>query len=221
MTSKILWLSLCLVLWFAGLGSVQAESATKKLEDFFSQVKRMKADFSQSIVSDTRPNVEKSSGVLQMERPGKFRWDYSFPYKQQIVADGKQLWIYDIEMEQVIVKPLDLVLGNTPAVLLSGNANIAEKFDVAEITATDDNEKGLFWMQLTPKQEESGFEKLLLAFMGNKLRIMELKDAFGQVTRITFSSLVLNPDIDSAVFKFKVPAGVDVISDTESGEQQE
>jgi len=198
-------------------GVVQAESATKKLQNFFSQVKSMKAEFSQSIVSESKPSIEKSSGVLQMERPGKFRWDYTFPYKQQIVADGKKLWVYDIEMEQVIVKPLDFVLGNTPAVLLSGNADIADKFDVEEITESNSQEKGLFWMQLTPKQEESGFEKLLLAFMGNSLRTMELKDAFGQVTRINFSNMVINPSIDPAQFEFKVPKGVDVISDSESG----
>ena len=179
----------------------------------------MKADFSQSIVSESKPSVEKSSGVLQMERPGKFRWDYSFPFKQQIVADGRKLWIYDIEMDQVIVKPLDLVLGNTPAVLLSGNADIAEKFEVSEITTTSDSEKGLFWMQLSPKQEETGFEKLLLAFSGNDLRVMELKDAFGQVTRIKFSNLKQNPDIDPSVFRFVVPPGVDVIDDTSSNSQ--
>lgn len=201
----------------AGINSAQAESASKKLQDFFSQVKSMKADFNQSIVSQSKPSIEKSSGVLQMERPGKFRWDYSVPYKQQIIADGRKLWVYDVEMEQVIVKPLDLVLGNTPAVLLSGNADIADKFAVETITAPDDSEKGLFWMQLTPKQEESGFEKLLLAFMGNKLRIMELKDAFGQVTRIQFSNMVLNPTIDPVLFQFKVPDGVDVIDDSESG----
>jgi len=217
MTKKTLLIASWLILCFAGSGPAQAESASMKLQNFFKQVKSMKADFNQSIVSESKPNVEKSSGVLQMERPGKFRWDYNSPYKQQIVADGKKLWIYDIEMEQVIVKPLDLVLGNTPAVLLSGNADIADKFDVEQITDSDSDEKGLFWMQLTPKQEESGFESLLLAFMGNKLRTMELKDAFGQVTRIMFSNMVINPDINPAFFQFKVPAGVDVISDTESG----
>ena len=211
----VIWVMLCI----AGTGLAHADAADKKLRDFFNQIKSMKADFSQSIVSESKPSVEKSSGVLQMERPGKFRWDYSFPFKQQIVADGRKLWIYDIEMDQVIVKPLDLVLGNTPAVLLSGNADIAEKFEVSEITTTSDSEKGLFWMQLSPKQEETGFEKLLLAFSGNDLRVMELKDAFGQVTRIKFSNLKQNPDIDPSVFRFVVPPGVDVIDDTSSNSQ--
>ena len=205
------------LLTIANASVVQAETATQKLQNFFSQVKSMKAEFNQSIVSESKPSIEKSSGVLQMERPGKFRWDYTFPYKQQIVADGKKLWIYDIEMEQVIVKPLDLVLGNTPAVLLSGNADIADRFDVEEIAESNSQQKGLYWMQLKPNQEESGFEKLLLAFMGNSLRTMELKDAFGQVTRINFSNMVINPSIDPAQFQFKVPEGIDVISDSESG----
>lgn len=214
MHKKFLLTAFCLILPVAGLGSVQAASASEKLQNFFQQVKSMKAEFRQSIVSQDISKKEKSSGVLQMQRPGRFRWDYNFPYEQQIVADGKKLWVYDIEMEQVIVKPLDLVLGNTPAVLLSGNADIAEKFEVTEIAGKSDDEKGLFWMQLTPKQEESGFEKLLLAFMGDKLRIMELKDAFGQVTKIEFSNMVLNPGIAASVFEFKVPQGVDVIDDS-------
>ena len=219
MAKKITRIACCLVLFVFSEGIVLAASADKKLQQFFQDTKSMQAEFSQSVVSDSKPNVDRSTGVLQMERPGKFRWDYQFPYQQQIVADGRKLWVYDIEMEQVIVKPLDLVLGNTPAVLLSGNADIADKFNVEEITAARDNDKGYFWMQLTPKQEEAGFEKLLLAFAGNKLQIMELKDAFGQVTRIVFSNLVTNSKIDPAVFDFKIPAGVDVIDDTKSGDQ--
>jgi len=198
---------------------VMADAAAQKLQDFFLSTTSMSAEFTQSIVSETKPSKEKSSGVLKMQRPGKFRWDYSFPYKQQIVADGSQLWIYDIEMEQVIVKPLDLVLGNTPAVLLSGSANIADRFEVTEITEQPSSEKGLYWMQLTPKQEESGFEKLLLAFRGNDLSVMELKDAFGQVTRIEFSQLVKNPVINPSEFSFKIPKGVDVIRDSETTPQ--
>jgi len=198
---------------------VMADSAVQKLQEFFLNTTSMSAEFTQSIVSETKPSKEKSGGVLKMQRPGKFRWDYSFPFKQQIVADGSQLWVYDVEMEQVIVKPLDLVLGNTPAVLLSGNANIADRFDVVEITEKPSTDKGLYWMQLTPKQEESGFEKLLLAFRGSDLSVMELKDAFGQVTRIEFSRLVKNPKIDPSEFIFRIPKGVDVIRDSEAAPQ--
>ena len=214
MNRQFISLIVLIVLGFLVAENALADAASEKLRQFFLQTKSMKAEFSQSIVSETKAKVERSTGVLQMERPGKFRWDYKFPYEQQIVADGKKLWVYDIEMEQVIAKPLDLVLGNTPAVLLSGNVDIADKFSIEEIAAPSNSENGLYWMQLTPKQKESGFEKLLLAFMGDKLGVMELKDAFGQVTRIVFTNLVENPKIPASVFNFKVPEGVDLIDDS-------
>jgi outer membrane lipoprotein carrier protein len=192
---------------------VFAGNAEQRLEQFFKQVQSMRADFTQTVISENRRSAEKSQGVLQMQRPGKFRWEYQTPYEQQIIANGKKLWIYDVEMEQVIVKKLDLALGDTPAVLLSGGANIADRFDVKEISVDSEGESSLYWLQLLPKQQEASFEKLLLAFAGDSLQIMELKDAFGQITRLTFSNLEQNPVINSSVFSFEPPAGVDVIDE--------
>lgn len=192
---------------------VFAGNAEQRLEQFFKQVQSMRADFTQTVISENRRSAEKSQGVLQMQRPGKFRWEYQTPYEQQIIANGEKLWIYDVEMEQVIVKKLDLALGDTPAVLLSGGANIADRFNVKEISVDSEGESSLYWLQLLPKQQEASFEKLLLAFAGDNLQIMELKDAFGQITRLTFSNLEQNPAINSSVFSFEPPAGVDVIDE--------
>ena len=192
---------------------VFAGNAEQRLEQFFKQVQSMRADFTQTVISENRRSAEKSQGMLQMQRPGKFRWEYQTPYEQQIIANGKNLWIYDVEMEQVIVKKLDLALGDTPAVLLSGGANIADRFDVKEISVEGEGESSLYWLQLLPKQQEASFEKLLLAFAGDNLQIMELKDAFGQIPRLTFSNLEQNPAINSSVFSFEPPAGVDVIDE--------
>jgi len=208
------FVSLLSLVFIVFSSSAVAGTAEQRLERFFKQVTSMRADFTQSVVGEGKRAPEKSEGVLQMQRPGKFRWEYRVPYEQQIIADGKKLWIYDVEMEQVIVKPLDLALGDTPAVLLSGGADIADKFDITEITVEKQNDASLFWMQLVPKKQEANFEKLLLAFTGDNLKIMELKDAFGQVTRLTFSNLEQNPSIDASVFTFIPPAGVDVINDT-------
>ena len=205
---------LFLLLLSANFSSVVlAGNAEQRLEQFFKQVQSMRADFTQTVISENRRSAEKSQGVLQMQRPGKFRWEYQTPYEQQIIANGEKLWIYDVEMEQVIVKKLDLALGDTPAVLLSGGANIADRFNVKEISVDSEGESSLYWLQLLPKQQEASFEKLLLAFAGDNLQIMELKDAFGQITRLTFSNLEQNPVINSSVFSFEPPAGVDVIDE--------
>ena len=205
---------LFLLLLSANFSSVVfAGNAEQRLEQFFKQVQSMRADFTQTVISENRRSAEKSQGVLQMQRPGKFRWEYQTPYEQQIIANGEKLWIYDVEMEQVIVKNLDLALGDTPAVLLSGGANIADRFNVKEISVDSEGESSLYWLQLLPKQQEASFEKLLLAFAGDNLQIMELKDAFGQITRLTFSNLEQNPAINNSVFSFEPPAGVDVIDE--------
>ncbi|NOZ52870.1 MAG: outer membrane lipoprotein chaperone LolA [Gammaproteobacteria bacterium] len=203
---------LCIMLVCWVITPANAGSATERLNSFFEQVTSMRADFSQTIVSKTHSDAEQSKGTLIMQRPGRFRWDYVEPYEQQIIADGKKLWIYDIEMEQVIVKPLDLVLGNTPAALLSGNVAVTDKFIVKKVPTKIDN-NALFWLELLPKDKEAGFQQLLLAFSGNELKIMELTDAFERVTRISFSNIQRNPDIDDFIFQFKVPPGVDVIDE--------
>ena len=200
-----------------GLHSSYADDAADNLLRFFAEVKSMRADFVQTITSARGPAGDETSGTLIMQRPGKFLWDYQKPYQQKIIADGKQIWIYDVDLDQVVVKPLDLVLGNTPAVLLSGNATVTQQFKIEKIPAPE-NASQLQWLRLIPKQDDIGFEKLLLGFDGALLKQMRLTDAFDQVTQLVFSNLEKNPKIDSSIFNFVPPEGVDVIR---SGEEQQ
>ena len=199
------------------LHSSYADDAADNLLRFFAEVKSMRADFVQTITSARGPAGDETSGTLTMQRPGKFLWDYQKPYQQKIIADGKQIWIYDVDLDQVVVKPLDLVLGNTPAVLLSGNATVTQQFKIEKIPAPE-NASQLQWLRLIPKQDDIGFEKLLLGFDGALLKQMRLTDAFDQVTQLVFSNLEKNPKIDSSIFNFVPPEGVDVIR---SGEEQQ
>jgi outer membrane lipoprotein carrier protein len=188
-----------------------AESGKQRLLKFFAEVKSLQADFTQQLQSKGFAKVDKSSGLLRMQRPGKFRWDYKLPFEQQLVADGENLWIYDIDLDQVIVKALDQVLGNTPAGLLSGNAKISERFKIREVDALDEEAK-LTWIELTPKDDGSSFQVLLMAF-GKDLQQLVLTDSFGQKTKITLTNLVRNPTIDPKVFVFIPSPGVDVIGE--------
>lgn len=186
--------------------------ATDRLNAFFSDIKSMRADFVQTVKSKGFTSVERLEGVLQMLRPGRFRWDYHVPYEQMILGDGKHLWIYDIDLDQVIVKPLDDVLANTPAVLLSGRGSLADRFNIKEIPPR--NSEGLLWVELSPIENDSGFQRLILAFSDTELRQMELTDVFDQVTLISFSNFETNPKLAASVFQFIPPPGVDVIGET-------
>jgi chaperone LolA len=145
-----------------------------------------------------------------MQRPGKFRWDYLSPYEQVIVADGKKLWVYDKDLEQVTVNQLDAAIGNTPALLLSGDESLELSFRIVEL---DKKTAGLDWVELFPKEAQSSFTSMRLAFSAHHLEYMELIDSFGQTTQIKFSNTKNNPDINANLFNFTPPKGVDVIGE--------
>lgn len=190
-------------------GIADAGSGTQALKRFFKDVHSMKANFVQTVQSEDFRKSETSRGKLLMSRPGHFRWDYKTPYLQQIIADGSKLWIFDIDLDQVIEKSLKKAIGNTPAALLSGSADLSDQFIIADDKSRDDN---LDWVSLKPKDEDAGFQLLRLGFDGD-LRQMILIDAFGQETRIQFDQLQRNPKIDPAVFQFTPPPGVDVLAE--------
>ncbi len=189
---------------------VQAGVATDRLNAFFAAKDGLRATFVQTVQAPAFDQPEVSRGTLLLLRPNRFRWDYQEPYKQQIVADGQRLWLYDEELEQVVVKPLDAALGDTPAMLLSGSGSVEERFTLEELP---ERGNGLVWVQLTPKQEDTGFEAVRLGFDAHDLRRMELVDGFGQVTRMQFSDVARDTKISPAAFRFVPPPGVDVIGE--------
>ena len=191
--------------------NVYGASATERLLDFFNNVQSMQAEFTQTVSAQGFADKDTSKGTFRLLRPGKFRWDYEQPYLQNIIADGNKLWVYDVDMDQVIVKPLNLVLGQTPAVLLSGTASLTDRFDIQDLASR--SEQGLAWVQLRPKDSESSYEKLLLGFSEDNIQAMELVDNFGQVTQLQFSNLKRNLKIDPKIFQFQPPPGVDVIGE--------
>ena len=187
-----------------------------ELERFLTQTRSARADFSQVVLDANRQTVQRASGTMAFERPGRFRWEYRQPYEQLIVGDGQKLWFFDKDLNQVTVKPLDEAVGASPAALLAGANDFSRLFDVRRLERrpgadAGPDADGLRWVRATPKARESSFEEVLLGFAGDRLTRMELKDAFGQTTLIRFSDLTLNPALDASQFRFAPPKGADVI----------
>jgi len=179
------------------------------LKSFFQNTTSMRARFQQTVVDNLGRKVQEVTGSMQLQRPGKFRWDYDKPYVQLIVGDGKKVWLYDPDLNQVTVRPLDKVLGSSPAALLAGNKDIDKTFDLRSVGQQGD----LNWVEAVPKEKESGFEKVVLGFKGNMLHEMEMRDSFGQITVIEFSKQEVNPKLNDKSFRFSPPAGADVLSE--------
>lgn len=201
-------LLLLLTLLFYATGS-QADGIAA-LHAFIADTHTAQADFSQTVLDKEGKIKQQSAGTMIFSRPGKFRWTYETPFKQIIVGDGKQIYLYDIDLEQVTVKHYDTTLGSSPAALLAGD-NAIEKFYVLTDTG---NRDGLTWLNAVPKDRDSAFKQIQMGFDRNTLTEMKILDNFGLTTVLKLSRLQRNPKLPAGTFKFVPPAGVDVLSDS-------
>ena len=174
---------------------------------FLNDVVTFAADFEQSLVDPDGLMLEKSSGTLEIQRPGRFRWVYEKPYEQWLVADGTNIWSYDIDLEQVTVKPQAEALANTPALLLGGSGKAVDQFE----HDGSFTENGLTWVRLVPVDSESGFRRAELGFGEGRLSRMVFFDNLEQTTIVVLENVVVNEPIDAARFRFTVPDDVDVV----------
>ena len=186
---------------------VAAPASLDNLTHFFNDVRTYSANFDQVVMDESGRPMQQSSGTMYIERPDKFRWDYSEPFEQHIIGDGRKIWIYDVGLEQVVVRSMANTLGDTPALLLAGRGRLNDVYDVKELRP-----KNMFeWVQLRPKKKDGGFEEIRIGFDKGVVRVLELVDGFGQTTRITLRDYRENRPIDPAKFIFKPPAGVDIV----------
>jgi len=185
-----------------------ADDALARVDAYLGSLKTLSADFEQVVRDDKGQITSRASGKLTIARPDRFRWDYREPYLQTIVADGSKLWLYDADLQQVTVRPLEQGLGSTPAMLLSGSGKAADAF-----TAGGIQQRGEYaWCTLLPRQHGSDFERVSLAFDAKgDLVAMELVDKLGQATEIGFHDLVRNRRVDPSAFRFVPPKGADII----------
>ncbi len=180
------------------------------LHAFIADTQTAQANFSQTVLSKQGVAKQQSSGTMKFSRPGKFRWTYLTPFKQIIVGDGKQIYLYDLDLEQVTIKHYDTTLGSSPAALLAGS-NAIEKFYALKDIGEHD---GLTWLDATPKDPDSTFKYIQLGFDQHTLVEMKILDNFGLTTLLKLSQMERNPKLPADTFKFVPPAGVDVLSDS-------
>lgn len=181
----------------------------ERLKAFVAGAKTAEADFTQTVADKSGRVTQLASGKMAFARPGKFRWDYSAPYQQVIVGDGVKLWLYDADLDQVTVKSLGDVIAGTPAALLAGDNAIEKYFSLKNAGEGG----GLEWLEATPKNRDTSFERIRMGFKGDVLAQMELYDFFGQRTTLKLSRLVRNPSLAPSRFSFTPPKGADVIGE--------
>ena len=198
------------VAWGVATSSFAAGSTP--LDRYLDGLRTLRADFSQTLVDSKNQVVDRASGTLVVSRPGKFRWDVkpqgaNEGSGQLMVADGKNVWFLDRDLEQVTVKPVDAALSATPAMLLSSTVDVRTHFTVSPAGTRE----GLEWVLVEPRAAEADFRSALLGFKNNQLARMIIDDKLGQTATVVFASIARNERVAVEEVSFAPPAGVDVI----------
>lgn len=187
--------------------AAQPDEGQRLVDEFVNDIVTLQGRFEQALIDADGEVLERTRGTLEIQRPGRFRWSYTDPYEQHLVADGLNIWNYDVDLEQVTVKPQADALANTPALLLGGSDAALEQFDYEGSYL----EKETRWVRLVPKNTESGFTRVELGFLGDALYRMVFFDNLKQTTLVSLEDVRVNEPIAPGRFEFIVPEDVDVV----------
>jgi len=206
------------IVFVTALASLSWAGGLDSLESFVKNVKTGRADFTQVVTSPAKegqsPRVKTSSGTFEFSRPSRFRFAYSKPVDQTIVADGQTLWLFDVDLNQVTARKQAQTLGSTPAALIAAAPNLQAL--QADFTLTDAPDVGgMQWVSATPKSKDGQLQTVRVGFLGSdktaSLAALEIVDSFGQRSVLTFSKFEVNPRLSADAFDFKPPKGADLI----------
>lgn len=196
---------------FASPDGVVAEGAADghgRLERFLSELSTLTANFEQQLFDEYGELLETSRGAVAISKPGKFRWEYREPYSQLIVTDGTTLWVYDADLEQVSINPLENGGAGSPAELLVGDVDLDSHYDIVESAVEDD----VAWVALTPREAASQYSTIEIGLDDDGIRGMKLRDNLNQLTAVRFQDVARNTGIEDEQFNFVAPPGVDVVT---------
>lgn len=187
----------------------------QSLEQFMRNAKAGQAQFTQTVTAPAKDGqaarTKTSSGNFSFQRPGQFKFVYTKPFEQTIVADGKTVWLYDVDLNQVTQRNQAQALGSTPAAILASANDLAGLKKDFSLKAAPDAD-GLQWVEASPKSPDGQIKHVRVGFQGETLAAMDILDGFGQRSVIRFSNLTVLPALPAGNFKFEVPAGADVMA---------
>lgn len=184
-----------------------AADAVADLRAFYANTRNLQTEFRQLLIDENGTVSQSQEGRFWLARPGKLRWIYERPYRQEMVNDGQRFWLYDEDLSQVTVRPSAEALQNAPMQLLSGGPGLDEQFTIKALASQD----GVDWVEIRPRAAEGDFLSARMGLKNGLPTVLELQDSLGQQTRILFLNMRRNQKVDASRFRFTVPPGVDVV----------
>ena len=184
-----------------------ATSARAALDHFLTGLETLEARFEQrvhSIGESTIPVV--ATGVFRLRRPDQFRWDYHTPEVKQVIADGRDIWLVEDDLEQITQYYQRLALKGTPAAILLGMERLETHFEAVELGERN----GLLWLELRPVTSESDVKQVTLALRDRVLHHLAWVDQLDQTTQFRFYDIQRNIPLNTQQFRFRPPPDWDL-----------
>ncbi len=208
MNTRVKFFLLCLFgIFSAVLNAESSGPARAELERFTTGLDHFQAAFTQIVRSQDGRVQDQTEGRFWLQTPDKLRWVYSGDFPETIVADGRNIWIYDESLAQVTVKPQSGQASDSPLMILADVSQLDEQFHLTELGEFE----GMLLLELKSMDGESEFERILLGMNSEGIRMMVMEDAFGQRTEVRFMDTARNAPAESELFKFTPPEGTDVV----------
>ena len=205
--------SLCVVLACLLSPAVLADDAAAQLKALLQPLNTLRADFSQRIFSADGYEIQSSQGEMHVARPGKLRWIIAPPMEQWLISDGSTLWLYDPDLEQVIIRPFQQSVADTPAMLFGGGADQLEENYSVSVGSSDASTSYI----LKPLVSTGLYEQITLVFTGETPTQIIIVDSLAQRTDIVLSNAQRNRPLSAeqidTLFYFIPPPGVDILQD--------
>ncbi len=201
-------LLICTLLLLCGSRAALAGAGRDALEKFSQGLHTLEARFEQAVLDTENNRQGLLHGVFLLKRPDRFRWDYVSPESRHIIADGRDLWVVEDDLNHVTRFYQKLALKGSPAKLLLGTDSLDKEFNIVELG----ERQGLQWLELSPKDKDSDILRVLVAFKGDQLLKLELTDQFGQISRFSFFEIKRNPKLDDSLFAYDPPDDWDVLN---------
>ena len=207
----------------AAAAAAAAAQAATPLDAYLDNLRTLRVSFLQTLADPHGREIDRATGTLVVDRPGKFRWEIhpqpvadsgggnaggAAPSAGQLmVCDGNNLWFLDRDLQQVTVKPVDAALSATPAMLLSGTVDVRKNFKISPAG----ERLGLAWVLVEPQGAQADFRDALFGFEHGELKRMILEDKLDQTATIIFEKVERNGPVNPSEVSFTPPAGTDVI----------
>ncbi|HEY4707564.1 MAG TPA: outer membrane lipoprotein chaperone LolA [Thermodesulfobacteriota bacterium] len=195
-----------------GPGLASAEEVAEivaKLQKSYEAISTVTASFTQETSSRGMKAAQTAKGKVWFKKPGKMRWEYTVPEGDLIVSDGKKIWLYQPDLNQVIEKEIDSSATRLTTDFLSGIGDITKDFKVSLASS----EAGSYRLSLVPREEQPNIKRLTLevdktSFVIKKTAVV---DNFGNETRVELKDIKTNASVQDKLFKFSAPKGAQVV----------